>query len=159
MNLTSEKAAPRDWAALGDAIRRRRFEMGIPTQRAAANRAGIHLNTWHRLEIGQPIRMTSLAAIATALQWPASYPAAILHGNSEVGPMPVQHAQLNDLELAPPALLFVASDGARHAVDSDAWNVAVLSSRDRAFLQALLGLAAARLAAVSGPPDPIEEAQ
>jgi transcriptional regulator with XRE-family HTH domain len=133
--------------------------LGIPTQAAAADLAGISINTWQRLENGQQISMSSLSAIAKALQWPATHAADILHGRVlEDAEQPARNAEMR--EAGPLSLIFVSSDGSRHEVDGDRWSASALSSRDRAILKALLSLVDDRLAeSVPGPPDPKETAR
>ncbi|MER5647279.1 helix-turn-helix domain-containing protein [Streptosporangium sp. NPDC002524] len=70
--------ANRHRALLGQAVRNRRRELGIPTQRAAAELADLSHNTWQRLESGKQISLTSLNAVAEVLGWPMSYPTSIL---------------------------------------------------------------------------------
>jgi transcriptional regulator with XRE-family HTH domain len=66
------------WPALAQAVRDRRRELGIPTQRTAAELAGISQSTWQRLENATPISMTTLKAVADVLRWDPSYPPALL---------------------------------------------------------------------------------
>ncbi|MEU8279541.1 helix-turn-helix domain-containing protein [Microbispora bryophytorum] len=68
----------RNWAALGEAIRARRRELGIHTQTAAAQRAGIDLNTWNKAERGRSVGGRGLQAIAKLLEWDPGMPHAIL---------------------------------------------------------------------------------
>ncbi|MEU8278207.1 helix-turn-helix domain-containing protein [Microbispora bryophytorum] len=68
----------RNWAALGEAIRARRRELGIHTQTAAAQRAGIDINTWNKAERGRSVGGRGLQAIAELLEWDPGVPHAIL---------------------------------------------------------------------------------
>lgn len=72
------------WDALGQAIHIRRRELGIRSQAAAAELAGIALNTWNRAECGRPVGDDTLRAIATALQWDPGVPLTILRGTDPV---------------------------------------------------------------------------
>lgn len=80
----ADPARDEHWDALAKAVRDRRRELGIPTQKAAAELAGISQNTWQRLESGKPISLTSLNAVADVLGWPPSLPTAILESGPEV---------------------------------------------------------------------------
>lgn len=78
----ADPARDEHWGALAKATRERRRELAIPTQRAAADLAGISQNTWQRLESGKPISLTSLNAVAKTLRWPPTHPTTVL----ELGP-------------------------------------------------------------------------
>lgn len=67
-----------NWAALGEAIRARRRQLGILTQTAAAARSGIDLNTWNRAERGQQVGARALTAISEVLGWEPGTPNEIL---------------------------------------------------------------------------------
>lgn len=71
------------WQRLARAIKARRIEMGIETQKEAAERAGVAHNTWNRLENGQGARQETLEAVARALDWPPSRPSEILYGSGQ----------------------------------------------------------------------------
>ncbi|MGI5161419.1 helix-turn-helix domain-containing protein [Microbispora sp. CA-102843] len=67
-----------DWAALGRAICARRIELGIPSQTAAAERAGININSWNKAETGKPVGGRILQTIAHVLGWEPGTPHEIL---------------------------------------------------------------------------------
>ncbi|MFI7618035.1 helix-turn-helix domain-containing protein [Nonomuraea terrae] len=72
---------------LGRRIAERRIDLGIASQQEAATLAGVHLNTWNNAERGIAVRPRSMHAIASALRWSPSVPAAILRGGA---PQPTQ---------------------------------------------------------------------
>ncbi|MER7131324.1 helix-turn-helix domain-containing protein [Streptosporangium saharense] len=82
-HIDPEESSSR-WHVLAEAVKDRRRALGIPTQKAAADLAGFSLNTWQRLESGKQISLTSLSAVAAALQWAPSYPTAILKSGRKV---------------------------------------------------------------------------
>ncbi|WP_200309177.1 helix-turn-helix transcriptional regulator [Streptomyces adelaidensis] len=61
----------RDWKRLGDAIKARREELGMTTQQALADAAGVTRQTVQSLESGKPRKRTpkALNAVAKALGW------------------------------------------------------------------------------------------
>ncbi|KAF0647118.1 MULTISPECIES: helix-turn-helix domain-containing protein [Streptomyces] len=61
----------RDWARLGRAIKARREQLGLTTQQALADAAGVTRQTVQSLESGKPrSRMpATVAAVEKALQW------------------------------------------------------------------------------------------
>lgn len=69
---------PRNWAALGRAVRERRQELKLGSQKHVADQAGVSLNTWGRLEGGTAVNMETVAQAARALQWDESIPLEIL---------------------------------------------------------------------------------
>lgn len=75
-----DRSAPDNWKALARHVQDRRRVLGIPSQKAAADLAGIHLNTWSRLETGNSISRNSLVRVAHALEWPPGRPWLILCG-------------------------------------------------------------------------------
>jgi hypothetical protein len=84
-----------DWAALATLVKTHRRRLGIPTQGAAAERAGFSPNTWQRLESGKPISMRSLSIVAAVLGWYPTDPMKILeHGIDALSadPTPTQDA-------------------------------------------------------------------
>lgn len=83
----------RHWAALARLVRDRRLELAIPSQKAAAERANMHVNTWNKVENGQPVRMHSLESLAHVLRWHPSYVMAILR-EGEDAPKHVMAGQL-----------------------------------------------------------------
>lgn len=74
----STAGTDRDWPALAHVVRERRLELGVVSQKAAAAKANVHVNTWNALENGKPVSMESLGAIAKALQWSGATLVAIL---------------------------------------------------------------------------------
>ncbi|MEU7831329.1 helix-turn-helix transcriptional regulator [Nonomuraea sp. NPDC049129] len=151
---------PNAWQALAAAVRSRRLELGFMTQKQAAGKAGIHVNTWNAVENDKPVKAASLSAIARVLRWHPARITAILRDGS-------LHADFKDAEpnAAPPsqpALLFITSNGTRCEIDRDVWDPLDLPARERALCRALLLHSLARLdelPANPGPSDPIEEAQ
>jgi transcriptional regulator with XRE-family HTH domain len=69
---------PRNWAALARAVRERRQELKLGSQKRVADQAGVSLNTWGRLEAGTPVSMETVAQAAQILQWDESVPLEIL---------------------------------------------------------------------------------
>lgn len=63
------------WEDLGLALYRRRLELGIPSQRELAKRAGVHHNTVSKLELGQSWtrRGASWAKIEAVLELPEGW--------------------------------------------------------------------------------------
>lgn len=109
-----------DWAALAALVKTHRRRLGIPTQGAAAERAGFSPNTWQRLENGKPISMRSLSIVAAVLGWDPTYPMKILeHGIDalSVDPKPTQDApeparpQIGAIGVGSPAVLHLQAFG------------------------------------------------
>lgn len=74
----------RDWKRLGDAIKARREELGMSTQQALADAAGVTRQSVQSLESGkQRTRMpASIPAIEKPLGWEAGTAATILSGGA-----------------------------------------------------------------------------
>lgn len=106
-------------------VRRRRRERGL-TQQQLADLAGVSRGTIRNIEGGMVPYASTTAQIDGAFDRFDESSAFVAIANG-------------------PALVFVAADGAAHAVDSDQWNAAVLAPRDRTLLKALLGHATTRL--------------
>jgi hypothetical protein len=62
-----------DWRRVAEAVRLRRGQLGLRTQKEAAAIAGIGVTTWRQIENAHQdaYRPTILGAVARALQWPA----------------------------------------------------------------------------------------
>ncbi|UUS30875.1 MULTISPECIES: helix-turn-helix transcriptional regulator [Streptomyces] len=75
----------RDWARLGRAIKARREQLGMTTQQALADAAGVTRQTVQALEAGRVrSRMpAAMAAIERALQWEPGEASRILTGADE----------------------------------------------------------------------------
>lgn len=73
----------RDWKRLGSAIKARREELGMTTQQALADKAGVTRQSVQSLEAGKErSRMpATVSAIEKALQWPAGAAARLLTGS------------------------------------------------------------------------------
>ncbi|TDD54552.1 XRE family transcriptional regulator [Nonomuraea terrae] len=113
-------------------VRRRRRDRGL-TQQQLADLADVSRGTIRNIEGGMEPYAGTVARVENAFARFDESATAVAVANG-------------------PALVFVAPDGAAHAVDSDQWNASVLSPRDRTLLQALLGHVTARLSD-PGPPD------
>lgn len=72
----------RDWRALGRAVKERRQALGLGSQLKIAERAGISLNTWGRLESGIAVGPATLTQAASVLEWTEAAMTRILIGES-----------------------------------------------------------------------------
>lgn len=73
----------RNWPRLGKAVRKRRQELDLGSQKEAADLAGVSLNTWSRLESGTPVSNETVDAAAKVLQWDISVPLTLLAADNE----------------------------------------------------------------------------
>lgn len=114
------------WDALGQLVRKRRRELGIPTQHAAAELGNISKNTWQRLENGQPVGDSSLVSVAGVLRWPFGYIHAVLSDGKDA-PMPVSGTLASTLpslqahmeaEVGEPEVRYVVVEESATATDS-----------------------------------------
>jgi len=79
-------ATPADLARLSRYVLHQRMEL-YPSRYAAAKRAGISKDTWHRVEKAEPVRDMNYAKIDAALKWAAGSCIAVLEGRE---PVPVE---------------------------------------------------------------------
>lgn len=86
--MTDADDAAVDWRMIGRAIYQRRAELGMKSQQALADAAGVHVNTIGRIERGVPSsrRNPTWPAIEAALQWPAGYISGLADGDA--APLP-----------------------------------------------------------------------
>lgn len=80
-----------NWLEVGLLVYRRRIELRITSQKAFAERAGVHVNTISRLERGIPSsrRNPSWPAIERVLGWPEGHIASMVEGRvQEPEPVP-----------------------------------------------------------------------
>jgi transcriptional regulator with XRE-family HTH domain len=109
--------------SFGAAVRRRRVEAGL-SQDGLAIMAGLSRNTVSNVE----------HVIERAFERVAS-------GEQVAEHRPRTHTG--------PCLLYVATDGIRHAIDAEAWDPGTLSDRERALYDALVAYTLKRLGGVS----------
>jgi len=87
----SEESREEALARIGDAVREARLTLGISSQAALAERAGVVTNTVAFLERGQKMPwMANRRKIESALNWPVGALTAMLH---EGAPAPTQRLQ------------------------------------------------------------------
>lgn len=87
----SEESREEALARIGDAVREARLTLGISSQAALAERAGVVTNTVAFLERGQKMPwMANRRKIESALNWPVGSLTAMLH---EGAPAPTQRLQ------------------------------------------------------------------
>lgn len=121
--------------SLAVSVRRRRLARGL-TQGQLADLAGVGRGTVRRIELGEATYPQTAFLVETAFSR-------------------FDDSAATSALTAGPVLLFVTPEGTRHAVDSDGWSAGVLSPRNRALLEALLGHATARLADQDRPARPL----
>lgn len=85
--MADRRALDGDWARLGHELRRRRRELEMPTQRLAAQRTGIHLNTWNKVEAGKNVSTRSLQRVVEAVGWDMTYALGVLSGQDMEEPV------------------------------------------------------------------------
>ncbi|MFI7630235.1 helix-turn-helix domain-containing protein [Microbispora rosea] len=136
-------APARGWDTLARIIRERRWQLGIPSQEAAAARAGVSPNTWHRLESGAQVGPRMVHRAATALDLDPGQLWAVVDGQppaAEIaGVLPVDR----------PALVYLATDGRVVQLDRD--DLTTMTPRERALCAALLDHARHQLDQTSTP--------
>lgn len=84
--------APRDYARLATAARKRRLELGLALTDASAKAGGTSKGTWQRVERGEGIRDSNYAKIDGLLQWAPGSCMAVLTGGDPVSAVPVDGA-------------------------------------------------------------------
>jgi transcriptional regulator with XRE-family HTH domain len=120
--------------SFGAAVRRRRVEAGL-SQDGLAIMAGLSRNTVSNVERGiGVIEDHTKHVIERAFERVAS-------GEQVAEHRPRTHTG--------PCLLYVATDGIRHAIDAEAWDPGTLSDRERALYDALVAYTLKRLGGVS----------
>ena len=115
-------AEPADWKAVGDAVYRRRVELGMERQQDLAERAGVHLNTIGRIERGVPStrKNPTWPKIEAALQWPVGYIGKLAGGEVDDSPD----------TLIPESAVDGIRQAVRNAIDAVEPNVTVRQSRE-----------------------------
>lgn len=83
-----------DWQRLGDAVFRRRVDLGITSRRALAERAGVGKRTVDSLETGVGVGATSIYKIERALELEPGSLNAVLQGD--------QPPALTEVDRSPP---------------------------------------------------------
>jgi transcriptional regulator with XRE-family HTH domain len=98
--------------------RRLRLERGL-SQQDLAELAGVSRGTIRNAERGSPLEASTAHRIAEALRR-------------------FDGAAVTSKQAAGPSLIYTATDGSRHEVDSDLWSIENLPPREQAILRALL---------------------
>ncbi|OPG13664.1 helix-turn-helix transcriptional regulator [Microbispora sp. GKU 823] len=126
-----------DWPTLARTVRERRQQLGIPTQQAAAERAGLSLNSWQRLEAGTPVSVRTVQAAARVLGWRPGALMAVLNGHpAPDAPAPAEAEPGAVLPVDRPALVYLGTDGS--IVQLDRADLTTMPARERALCVALL---------------------
>lgn len=98
---TEREEREQSLARIGEAVRERRLTLGISSQAALAERAGVVTNTVAFLERGQKMPwMANRRKIENALEWPSGTLTAMLHDGA---PAPAEQVAIVPTPPSPPA--------------------------------------------------------